>query len=326
MSDQLATIIKPTSGGALLSPQDLQNMKSVAEIFVEAGMFQVSEKEGSKGITPQMKIAQATVKIMAGQELGISPWAAMKGMHLVKDKCEPGYQILLAKVRSTPGYNYEMLQWDNESCRIEFFRNNKSLGISEFGIKEMQEAKLGGDAYIKYKKNMFVARATSNGVNALCPEVTMGPVYTPADFGYVEDDQGNLINCEEPDKSEKKSTARNATPKPATSAKPEPTVQIESVATAEKISTTPQNSAPSEEPTDAEIVQEAKTPDESIFDQILQAGVSNGWSEADAENWMTAFLSDNGIDLSSNDLAKIAAQMTFQMAEKAINFFLTNKK
>ncbi len=56
---------------------------SIGKAFAESGMF------------PDIKsAAQAIVKIQAGAELGIAPFAAMSGIHIIKGKPTIGAGIM----------------------------------------------------------------------------------------------------------------------------------------------------------------------------------------------------------------------------------------
>jgi len=88
-----------------------------------------------------------------------------------------------------------------------------------------------------------------------------------------------------------------------------------------------------EEPTDTEIVkqpdpvQQAKNepPGAEIFDQVLQAGISNGWTQDSVEEYMMMFLKGNGVDTSSDDPEIIAKQLNWDQVTDVINYFLSNK-
>lgn len=337
--------------GQLMSPEDLLNAKNIADVFVESGMFEVSAKEAEKDMTPSKKQAIATVKIIAGQEMGLTPFAAMRGMHIVQGKPMPAYQTLAALVKRTPGYDYKVLESTNDIARIEFFRNGESLGISKFDVDDMVKANLGGGMHAKYGKNMKFARAMTNGVNMLCPEVTMGPVYTPADFGGAEDDNGNLIMIEdEPKKSEDKPAASRSR-KAATQAQT-PLAQSTPVATpaattqstgTKSISQTPAQtvstptgtlqgaggnvettSQQNEVETEVVVDEEDGPVGEDCLAQILQAGAQNGWTEDQAENWAMQYFTDNGINVQVETSEELVSQLSMKLVNGAIEFLLSN--
>lgn len=193
MSDQkTATAMLPIrhSGVALNTLDDMQRM---AKIFIASGLFEITDRESAKGIAPEVKIAQAVVKIQAGMELGIPPFTAMKDISIIRGKTQLSYQLILSKVRQTPGYNYKVIECSDEAARIEFFLNKESLGISNYNMEDARRSGVPLDMYKKYPRNMLMARAASNGVNMFCPEVVRGSVYTPEDFGGVSSEEEAVI-------------------------------------------------------------------------------------------------------------------------------------
>jgi hypothetical protein len=161
----------------------LEDMQRMANIFIASGLFEAIDKEANQGVTRETKIAQALVKIQAGMELGIPPFTAMKDISIVRGKTQLSYQLILSKVRQTPGYDYKVTECTDNSVKIEFFRNKESLGVSTYDMDDAKRSGVTMTMYQKYPRNMLMARAASNGVNMYCPEVTRGSVYTPEDFG-----------------------------------------------------------------------------------------------------------------------------------------------
>jgi hypothetical protein len=142
-------------------------------------------------LTYESTAAQAAVKILAGQELGIGPTSAMNDIHVIEGKTEVGAHLIAAAIRSSRKYDYRILQLTNELCCIRFFLLNKDgalgehLGDSTFTIKDAQTAGLMGRAqmYAKYPRNMLFARALSNGQAWYTPDIFAYRVYTPGEVG-----------------------------------------------------------------------------------------------------------------------------------------------
>ncbi len=149
--------------------QDIQSLQSMAKIMVESRYFNDTRD-----------IAQACVKIMAGQELGISPVAAMRGIDIVKGQISIRAHLMAAMVKRSGKYDYRVVTSTNEACEIEFFElpAKDSLGVSAFSMDDAQRAKLtGNDNYVKYPKAMLYNRAMSNGARMYCPDLFLGAVY-----------------------------------------------------------------------------------------------------------------------------------------------------
>lgn len=142
---------------------------NIGNAFAASGMF-----------TDIKSAAQAIVKIQAGQEIGIPPFAAMTGIHIIAGKPSIGAGIMAARVKGSGKYDYKVIRNDKDSCIIEFIQGDRSLGKSEFTIADARIA--GTKNMDKYPKNMLFARAMSNGVRFYTPDIFSGPVYVPEEM------------------------------------------------------------------------------------------------------------------------------------------------
>jgi hypothetical protein len=147
------------------------------------------------------EMAQAAVKVLAGQELGIPPVASMMGINIIKGKVALGGNLIASRIRAH-GYDYRHKQFDNKGCTLVFFskqdREGKRevLGESSFTEEDAKAAGLlGNDTYKKFPRNMFFNRAISNGAKWYTPDVFGGaPVYTPEELGARVDSEGDVIH------------------------------------------------------------------------------------------------------------------------------------
>jgi len=154
-----------------------QDMMSIAKAFAESGMF-----------TDCKSVAQAVVKIQAGKEFGIQPFASMSGIHIIQGKPTIGAGLMAARVKGFGKYDYKVLQHDDTICAIEFFDKSKgtkeSLGVSTFTIADAKKA--GTKNLDKFPKNMLFARAMSNGVKWYVPDIYETPVYVPEEMEHLQ--------------------------------------------------------------------------------------------------------------------------------------------
>lgn len=149
------------------------------------------------------EMAQAAVKVMAGQELGIPPVAAMMGIFFIKGKVALGGNLIASRIRAH-GYDYRHKQFDAKGCVLVFFGKpdaagkRETLGESSFTEEDAKTAGVFSDMYRKYPRNMYFNRAISNGAKWFTPEVFAGaPVYTPEELGAKVDENGDMVH-EEP--------------------------------------------------------------------------------------------------------------------------------
>jgi len=139
--------------------------------------------------------AQAVVKVLAGQELGIGPIAAMTGINIIKGQVSVGANLLAATIKRDGRYNYRVAEHSAEVCEIVFFEGKQEIGRSRFTMEDAKSAQLAGDNWRKYPRNMLFARALSNGFRWYCPDAAGGaPVYTPDELGAdVDGETGEVI-------------------------------------------------------------------------------------------------------------------------------------
>lgn len=136
--------------------------------------------------------AQAIVKVMAGAELGIPPFASMTGIHIIQGKPALGANVIATLIKNDPRYNYRVLEMSDTVCRIQFFESGEPCGVSEFTAQDAKKA--GTKNMDKFPKNMLFARAISNGAKWYTPGIFGGaPVYTPDELGADVDEDGNIV-------------------------------------------------------------------------------------------------------------------------------------
>lgn len=147
----------------------VSEIMTMAKNFAESGMF-----------TDAKQMGQAFVKIQAGQEIGIPPFAAMSGIHIIQGKPTIGAGLIASRVKGSGKYDYEVKEMTDKNCSIDFFQGKKLIGNSSFSIEDAKKAQTKN--IDKFPKNMLFARAISNGVKWFCPDVFAGPVYTPEEM------------------------------------------------------------------------------------------------------------------------------------------------
>jgi len=141
----------------------------MAKTFAESGMF-----------TDAKQMGQAFVKIQAGQEIGIPPFAAMSGIHIIQGKPTIGAGLIASTVKGSGKYDYKVIKLDDKICSLDFYQGKENIGNSTFTIDDAKKALTKN--IDKFPKNMLFARAISNGVKWFCPDVFAGPIYTPEEM------------------------------------------------------------------------------------------------------------------------------------------------
>jgi hypothetical protein len=159
-----------------------ETMQRTAQAMVKSGYFSDAKD-----------IAQAVVKVMAGAELGLPPFASMTGIHVIKGKPTLGANLMASLIKGSGKYNYRVVEHTDKVCRIVFYENGEKAGESVFTAADAQRA--GVQNMGKYPKNMLFARAISNGARWHCPDVFSGAaVYTAEELGADVDEDGDVIH------------------------------------------------------------------------------------------------------------------------------------
>ncbi len=145
----------------------LKEPTSLGKVFFESGMF------------PDIKSqSMAVVKIMAGAEMGLSPFEAMNNLYVVNGKVAIMANAMASIIKKNPKYDYKVGILTELECEIEFFQVNGeriSLGKSKFTFKDGAKAGLvNKDVWKNYPRNMLFARALSNGVKWYCADASCG--------------------------------------------------------------------------------------------------------------------------------------------------------
>jgi hypothetical protein len=181
----------PSTNGAHPAPADSRSAPKTELDAITLGRIMARS-----GLFPDItRASQAVVKILAGRELGIGPFAAMSDIHLVDGSPVVGARILAALVRQSDVYDYRVVEWTNQRCSIDFYRHGEKLEPTvTFSDEDAERAGLNQPTrsgkpsnHMKFPRNMKFARAMSNGVGLHCPDLTAGtPVYTPDELGLED--------------------------------------------------------------------------------------------------------------------------------------------
>jgi hypothetical protein len=143
--------------------------------------------------------AQAFAKLVFGRDYGLTPAQSMQ-LYIMDGKVEVPYSMWGHFIRRRPGYDYRT-EWREEGsdewlpeetglkeitgCRITFLVNGNSVGTSIWRKEDTERAELNRPTrsgaksnHVKFPRNMYFARAMSNGVKMRVPEVMNGiPFY-----------------------------------------------------------------------------------------------------------------------------------------------------
>lgn len=150
----------------------MSEIKDLSKIFYESGMF-----------TDVKSAAQAFVKIQAGQEIGLSPFASMSGIHVIVGKPIFGAGVIASEVKNSEKYDFKVKELTDLICSIDFFEGKEFIGNSTFTIADAKRQCTKN--LEKFPRNMLYARAMSNGQKWFCSDVFQMAVYVPEEMQEI---------------------------------------------------------------------------------------------------------------------------------------------
>ena len=111
----------------------------VGRVMYSSGMFKNTQSE-----------AQAIVKIMAGSEMGMTPFESMNGMDIIEGQAVVKPHTMAGRIKRTAKYDFRVRTSTMLKCELDFYElPNKSkdtkkehLGTSTFTIEQAQVAGL----------------------------------------------------------------------------------------------------------------------------------------------------------------------------------------
>jgi hypothetical protein len=164
---------------------ELRVPMAIGEVFSKSGMF------------PDVKSqAQAVVKILAGKELGLTPFESMGSIYVVNGKLALSSKAMSALIKKSKKYDYVIKKLDDTECTIDIIKEDELLGSATFTFKDAARAGLvNKDVWKNYPKNMLFARALSNACRFYCPDVISG-YYTTEELEDVSDNTLSPIKTE----------------------------------------------------------------------------------------------------------------------------------
>lgn len=139
--------------------------------------------------------AQAMVKVLAGAEIGLPPFASMSGIHIVQGKPVLGANLVATLVKNDPRYDYRVKEANNDRCVLEWYEGGQRVGESAFTMSEANAAGLTNKPTWKaYASDMLFARALTRGARRYAPGIFGGaPIYTPEEMGVDTDEDGRVV-------------------------------------------------------------------------------------------------------------------------------------
>ena len=133
--------------------------------------------------------SQGIVKIIIAREFGLG-LKGISDVHIVEGKPTLSYQAVLGMVRRYTGplgtdrYSFRYVRRDEECVEIEWLINGEPIGTSKCDSEDAKRMGVGSrQNWQKFPRQMRTARAVTEGVNAVMPEVIGGSIYGADELG-----------------------------------------------------------------------------------------------------------------------------------------------
>lgn len=129
--------------------------------------------------------SQALVKILRGQDLGISPTSAAENIYIIENKTTCSAHLMAGLIRRS-GATFIVRSNTESECVLDFFdEKGEVIGRSEFTLDDAELAGvLNKNNWKRYPKDMYYARAMSRGFNRFFSHLALGGLHTPEELGY----------------------------------------------------------------------------------------------------------------------------------------------
>lgn len=169
------------------------------EVTVRAPALALTEKEARnyaaafaaskmfKGAGSQMTPDEALVVIMAGQEFGWGPAAAMMNINVIEGRPELSADSQARFIKAGGKYEYRVTEHTNEACEITVLSvpSGEIIGVERFTLEDAKlQGLLSRKPWQRTPRNMLFARCISNVCAFHCPDAL--PMRTYA-IGEVDD-------------------------------------------------------------------------------------------------------------------------------------------
>ena len=146
------------------TPKDssrLAELSVIAQAFAYSGYFKDFDQTNAR-----RGAAQALVKILRGQDLGISPSASVESIYMIDNHTAMSAHLMAALIRRS-GADFDIIEHTEKTCSIVFYQDTNrevEIGESSFNVQQAQRAGLLGKFNWKsYPEDMLYSRAIAMG-------------------------------------------------------------------------------------------------------------------------------------------------------------------
>lgn len=167
-------------GSTALAPSNAIKLNGIEDVFRLAA--DLSKADGFIPAALLGKPASIAAAIMTALEMNIGVMEALRNVSVIKGKVTFDATYLLALMHRA-GIRTEWLSPDGDKTEARLLLTRHATGEKHTAVYTIEMARdaglAGGDNWKKNCGQMLRRRATTKGLREFCPEVTLGPAYTP---------------------------------------------------------------------------------------------------------------------------------------------------
>jgi hypothetical protein len=169
---------------------------------LDVALRAASALKGARGLLPEALKSEGEIVavLLAGQELGLPPMAALRGLQIVRGKVIISYDTMIALLRRA-GYRIEWLASTATEAALRLTAADGSSHTETWTTERAKKAGLWGQGtWGKYPDTMLRARCVSSAARAFAGEVLLG-VYVE-ESGEREEIAAPVVRMQTPAASE----------------------------------------------------------------------------------------------------------------------------
>lgn len=173
-----------------LAPSD----KSLRTLELQATLIGSSEAMTNPGVPQKVAIANAAMKLMAAQELGLPPVVtASTGMWIIERSLCISARTMLALLLRSKVVQVKVIESTEERCEVEMSRTDMDFSMTEVLTLEQAHARgltkssknMIKSNWERHPKEMLWARVISFLARRIAADI-IGGLYVPEDFGQTD--------------------------------------------------------------------------------------------------------------------------------------------
>lgn len=164
------------SNALAIIPRSIPEVTSLAEVLAKSTLL----PEALRG-----KVPDVIVSILAGQELGLAPMAALRGVHVINGKPVIAADTMVGLVLSSGLCEY-FIDVERTATSVTCETKRKGSPVAQKCTWTIEDAKRAGlnakDTWRLYPRAMLASRARAELARSAYPDVLAG-VYDPDELG-----------------------------------------------------------------------------------------------------------------------------------------------